>query len=198
MTFVSREAAPGSLAGRIPAAIRDGRLEKAAGVHWTHDSHVMLCGNPDMLKDAQAALGERGLRKHRRRNPGPYHRGELLVAIAKNPSRSVLAALLASGCSTLRFAYENADTYLRWKAGTYVDLQGDEADELDDRIDEFHAWHRKHALPKYVTAGAGGVAALRRRAVARRPRLGVRCPEGAGAREPAQGGGAARRRCSTG
>lgn len=61
----------------------------------------------------------------------------------------VAAALLASGCSTLRFAYDNADTYLRWKAGTYVDLQGDEADELDDRIDEFHAWHRKNALPKY-------------------------------------------------
>ena len=60
------------------------------------------------------------------------------------------AALVASGCSTLRFAYENADTYLRWKAGTYVDLQGDEADELDDRIDEFHDWHRKNALPKYV------------------------------------------------
>jgi hypothetical protein len=62
----------------------------------------------------------------------------------------VAAALLASGCSTLRFGYENADTYLRWKAGTYVDLQGDEADELDDRIDEFHAWHRKNALPKYA------------------------------------------------
>lgn len=61
----------------------------------------------------------------------------------------MVAALLASGCSTVRFAYENADTYLRWKAGTYVDLQGDDADELDDRIDEFHAWHRKHALPKY-------------------------------------------------
>jgi len=50
----------------------------------------------------------------------------------------------------VRFAYENADTYLRWKAGTYVDLQGDAADELDDRIDEFHDWHRKNALPKYV------------------------------------------------
>jgi len=34
------------------------------------DSHVMLCGNPDMLKDTQAVLVERGLRKHRRRNPG--------------------------------------------------------------------------------------------------------------------------------
>jgi ferredoxin/flavodoxin---NADP+ reductase len=71
VTFVSREAAPGSLAGRIPAAIRDGRLEKAAGVALdAQTSHVMLCGNPAMLKDAQGALAERGLRKHRRRNPG--------------------------------------------------------------------------------------------------------------------------------
>lgn len=71
VTFVSREAAPGSLSGRIPAAIRDGRLEKAAGLALdAQTSHVMLCGNPDMLKDAQGALAERGLRKHRRRNPG--------------------------------------------------------------------------------------------------------------------------------
>ncbi len=32
VSFVSRETAPGSLAGRIPAAIGDGRLEAAAGV----------------------------------------------------------------------------------------------------------------------------------------------------------------------
>jgi ferredoxin--NADP+ reductase len=70
VTFVSREAAPGSLAGRIPAAIRDGRLEAAAGLALDPRSHVMLCGNPQMLKDATAALAERGMRKHRRRNPG--------------------------------------------------------------------------------------------------------------------------------
>jgi ferredoxin--NADP+ reductase len=70
VTFVSREAAPGSLAGRIPAALRDGRMEKAAGLAVDGNSHVMLCGNPAMLKDTQAVLVERGLRKHRRRNPG--------------------------------------------------------------------------------------------------------------------------------
>jgi ferredoxin/flavodoxin---NADP+ reductase len=69
--FVSREKAPGALEGRIPAAIRDGRLEAAAGLRLAPEtSHVMLCGNPDMLKDATAALAERGLRKHRRRTPG--------------------------------------------------------------------------------------------------------------------------------
>jgi ferredoxin--NADP+ reductase len=70
VTFVSRETAPGSLAGRIPAAVRDGRLETSAGLALDERSHVMLCGNPDMLKDASRALVERGLRKHRRRNPG--------------------------------------------------------------------------------------------------------------------------------
>ena len=71
VTFVSREAAPGSLAGRIPAAVRDGRLEAAAGLKLSPDSsQVLLCGNPDMLKDTMAALAERGMRKHRRRSPG--------------------------------------------------------------------------------------------------------------------------------
>jgi ferredoxin--NADP+ reductase len=30
----------------------------------------MLCGNPDMLRDAAAALAARGMKKHRRRSPG--------------------------------------------------------------------------------------------------------------------------------
>jgi ferredoxin--NADP+ reductase len=71
VSFVSRESAPGSRAGRIPAAIADGRLEAAAGLELAPgNSHVMLCGNPQMLKDATAALVERGMRKHRRRAPG--------------------------------------------------------------------------------------------------------------------------------
>lgn len=71
VNFVSREAASGALAGRVPAAIADGRLEAAAGVALSAaDSHVMLCGNPAMVKDATAALVARGMRKHRRRMPG--------------------------------------------------------------------------------------------------------------------------------
>jgi ferredoxin--NADP+ reductase len=51
--------------------VRDGRLEKAAGLPLSAEtSHVLLCGNPDMLKDTTAALAERGMRKHRRRTPG--------------------------------------------------------------------------------------------------------------------------------
>jgi len=71
VSFVSREPASGALAGRIPAAIADGRLEAAAACAIAAErSQFMLCGNPDMVKDATAALVARGLRKHRRRTPG--------------------------------------------------------------------------------------------------------------------------------
>jgi ferredoxin--NADP+ reductase len=71
VTFVSREPASPALTGRIPAAVRDGRLEQAAGLKLAPEtSQVMLCGNPQMLKDTTAALIERGMRKHRRRSPG--------------------------------------------------------------------------------------------------------------------------------
>jgi ferredoxin--NADP+ reductase len=71
VSFVSREAAAGALPGRIPAAIDEGRLEAAAGVVLSaHASQVMICGNPDMVRDTSAALGRRGMKKHRRRDPG--------------------------------------------------------------------------------------------------------------------------------
>ena len=59
----------------------------------------------------------------------------------------LLTAVLA-GCSSLRLAYENADTYARWRIDSYVTLQGEEADALDERIDQFHTWHRRQELPK--------------------------------------------------
>ena len=67
----TREETSDALQGRIPAAIRDGRLEAAAGIAISPErSQFMLCGNPAMLKDAAAELAARGLRKNRRRTPG--------------------------------------------------------------------------------------------------------------------------------
>ena len=69
--MVSRDSHPGALAGRIPAAIEDGRLEARAGIALSpENSHAMLCGNPAMIDDAQLALAARGMRRHRRREPG--------------------------------------------------------------------------------------------------------------------------------
>jgi ferredoxin--NADP+ reductase len=71
VSLVSREAHPGALPGRIPQAIEDERLERAAGLELSAtSSQVMLCGNPDMVTDVVEALKSRGMKKHRRRDPG--------------------------------------------------------------------------------------------------------------------------------
>ncbi|WP_413741965.1 ferredoxin--NADP(+) reductase [Sodalis sp. RH15] len=71
-TVVSRETVPGSLTGRVPALIADGSLEQAVGVALSAENgHVMLCGNPQMVRDTQQLLKEtREMRKHLRRKPG--------------------------------------------------------------------------------------------------------------------------------
>ena len=71
VSFVSRESKSGTLPGRIPAAIEEGRLEKAADVALSaNTSQVMICGNPEMVTDTSAVLARRGMKKHRRRDPG--------------------------------------------------------------------------------------------------------------------------------
>lgn len=70
---VSRETVPGAMAGRITDLLTSGALETRAGaVIAPHDSHVMLCGNSAMIKDAKAILEGRGLARHRRHAPGQY------------------------------------------------------------------------------------------------------------------------------
>ncbi|MCT4707564.1 ferredoxin--NADP(+) reductase [Enterobacteriaceae bacterium H16N7] len=71
-TVVSRETIAGSLTGRVPALIENGELEAAVGLSMdTESSHVMLCGNPQMVRDTQQLLKEtRQMTKHLRRRPG--------------------------------------------------------------------------------------------------------------------------------
>ncbi len=69
--FVSREAVAGALPGRIPVAVADGSLQQAVGLELAvSHSQVMLCGNPDMVKDTIEVLRQRGFSKNRRRTPG--------------------------------------------------------------------------------------------------------------------------------
>lgn len=69
--FVSREPKAGALSGRITHALEDGLLERMVGLTMTQEkSQVMLCGNPQMVKDVRAILIEKGLEKNLRRKPG--------------------------------------------------------------------------------------------------------------------------------
>ena len=77
--------------------------------------------------------------------------------------RAALCLLaLAAGCSALGFAYNNADTWLRWQAARYLDLDSGQTRELDARIDAFLAWHRAEALPQYARLAREAVARLER------------------------------------
>ncbi len=71
-TVVSREESPGSFNWAGTGADRNGALEAAVGLKIdAKDSHVMLCGNPQMVRDTQQLLKEqREMRKHLRRKPG--------------------------------------------------------------------------------------------------------------------------------
>jgi ferredoxin/flavodoxin---NADP+ reductase len=65
IAFVSREPVPAAetnaVNGHIPASLESGELETKAGVILTpHNSQIMLCGNPGMVKDAIAVLQARG------------------------------------------------------------------------------------------------------------------------------------------
>ena len=60
-----------ALSGRVTTALADGSLEARAGLSLDPErSHVMLCGNPDMISEFTFLLSARGLRKHRMRTPG--------------------------------------------------------------------------------------------------------------------------------
>jgi ferredoxin--NADP+ reductase len=71
--IVTREAFSGGLGHRVPTVMQDGSLEQFAGVAINaENSHVMMCGSSDMITDVSEALLARGMKKHRRRDPGHY------------------------------------------------------------------------------------------------------------------------------
>ena len=52
---------------RLPVLIENGELEQTAGLQFnTETSHIMLCGNPQMVEDTKEALKARGLKMNRR------------------------------------------------------------------------------------------------------------------------------------
>ena len=71
VSFITRGPCNGDLCQRIPASIESGALEQKTGLELTPErSHVMLCGNSSMLQDALASLEKRGMKRHRRSEPG--------------------------------------------------------------------------------------------------------------------------------
>jgi len=70
---LSRDRQEDTLHGRVTSLLASGALEERAGIGiHPDDSHLMLCGNSEMIKDVRALLEVRGLTRHSRREPGHY------------------------------------------------------------------------------------------------------------------------------
>lgn len=68
---ITREHKADALDTRITKAIENGSLEQRAGIEISAEtSHIMMCGNSEMITEASELLKSRGLRRHRRREPG--------------------------------------------------------------------------------------------------------------------------------
>jgi hypothetical protein len=59
-------------------------------------------------------------------------------------------AILLAACSSLRLAYNNADTLLYWWLDAYVDFDSGQKADIKQDIGEFFRWHRKTQLQDYV------------------------------------------------
>ena len=65
--IVTRETVDGALSERLPKLLLEGTLQARAGIALDVDTtHVMLCGNPDMVEDTKEALKTLGLVMNRR------------------------------------------------------------------------------------------------------------------------------------
>ena len=67
---VTREEADDCLNLRIPAGLETKKIQQSANLEINNDSQIMICGNPEMLKDTTVELKKIGLKKHRRNSPG--------------------------------------------------------------------------------------------------------------------------------
>jgi ferredoxin--NADP+ reductase len=71
VSLTNREEVTGSLPGRLVDTIADGRLEKTVGLKLDpKTSQMMICGSPKAIGDITDELKPRGMRRHRRRDPG--------------------------------------------------------------------------------------------------------------------------------
>ncbi|RSD30878.1 ferredoxin--NADP reductase [Vibrio pectenicida] len=71
LPLVSREQSSFALSGRIPQLIEELKLQDLAKVQLTKEnSFVMLCGNPEMIKETTLTLQQLGLDKFRRATGG--------------------------------------------------------------------------------------------------------------------------------
>lgn len=60
-------------------------------------------------------------------------------------------ALSTISCSLVKTAYNNAPALIAWRLDDYFNFSEAQKAKLKPALQELHAWHRKHELPRYVS-----------------------------------------------
>lgn len=63
----------------------------------------------------------------------------------------VLILLCCSGCGTITFGYNHADWVLNYWINDYTSFNAEQRAQIRIEIDNYLLWHRRHALPEYIT-----------------------------------------------
>ena len=63
---------------------------------------------------------------------------------------ALLAALLLSGCSAVKLAYNNAPELTYWWLDSYLDFTPAQSSRVRNDLVALQSWHRQHELPLYV------------------------------------------------
>ena len=63
---------------------------------------------------------------------------------------ALILVLLLGGCSSITFIYNQFDNLFPWYLESYVDLDRDQKQYLDELLTPFFQWHRVEEMPKYA------------------------------------------------
>ncbi len=67
----------------------------------------------------------------------------------KKISLLIICVFCLSSCS-VKLAYNFLDFIIKWRIGQYVSLNNEQDAYLDQRVDDFHQWHRRTQLTRYA------------------------------------------------
>ena len=63
---------------------------------------------------------------------------------------ALILLLFLGGCSSITFIYNQFDNLFPWYLESYVDLDRDQKQYLDELLTPFFQWHRVEEMPKYA------------------------------------------------
>ena len=63
---------------------------------------------------------------------------------------ALILVLFLGGCSSITFIYNQFDNLFPWYLESYVDLDRDQKQYLDELLTPFFQWHRVDEMPKYA------------------------------------------------